>query len=449
MQTHSPATPFGRRPASLGLITSEIAVRRAVDQTRDAGSNQPRAVNKWHVFRALTEIRSRLALSDRTLGLLNALLTFHPETVLSLPQPAAEGVDEDGSCELVVFPSNRQLALRAHGMAEKTIRNHLSALVGAGLIIRRDSPNGKRYARQHRGGEGFSDAFGFDLTPLVARAAEFETLAETVREEEQRQRVLRERITLHRRDIAKFIALAAEEGLAGPWEALRQRFLALLTPLRQLRGADEIGPIEGALRDIRQEAAKALESWVIASENAGNDGIDGRQQSNSKTQQSSNLELTSKEEAATSEASAGERGGIETKSLPLPMIVSACPDIRDYGPGGSIDGWGDFDEAVRLVRPMIGISPDAWEQAREAFGARAAAVAVATILQRSIHSSEAMADAAGRMTVNGSPAIQSPGGYLRALTAKAAAGGFSLWPIVMALLGQRHKQRRRISREGQ
>ena len=40
-------------------------------------------------------------------------------------------------------------------------------------IVRRDSPNGKRYARKGRGGE-IKLAFGFDLAPLVVRADEFE-----------------------------------------------------------------------------------------------------------------------------------------------------------------------------------------------------------------------------------------------------------------------------------
>ncbi|MGZ2845964.1 plasmid replication protein RepC, partial [Pseudomonas aeruginosa] len=81
-----------------------------------------------------------------------------------------------GEDDLVVFPSNQQLALRAHGMPASTLRRHLAALVDAGLIIRRDSPNGKRYARKGRGGE-IELAFGFELSPLVVRAEEFEILA--------------------------------------------------------------------------------------------------------------------------------------------------------------------------------------------------------------------------------------------------------------------------------
>ena len=99
-----------------------------------------RVVHKWRVFRTICTARPMLGVSERALSVLNALLTFHPETTLT------------GEA-LTVFPSNEQLSLRAHGMPASTLRRHLAVLVDAGLVIRRDSPNGKRYARKGRGGE--------------------------------------------------------------------------------------------------------------------------------------------------------------------------------------------------------------------------------------------------------------------------------------------------------
>ncbi|MGL4438020.1 MAG: helix-turn-helix domain-containing protein, partial [Bosea sp. (in: a-proteobacteria)] len=89
METYISTTPFGRRPAKLGQIAAQLQVRRAVADAGKPGSNIPAAVNKWHVFRTLTEIRERLGVSDRSLSVLNALLSFHPETALSLPKPRA------------------------------------------------------------------------------------------------------------------------------------------------------------------------------------------------------------------------------------------------------------------------------------------------------------------------------------------------------------------------
>ncbi len=146
METHNPTTPFGRRPLKLAHVASQAAAKVRPPE---------KFAHKWNVFRAICAARARLAVSERALAVLDALLTFHPETVLA---------GED----LVVFPSNRQLSLRAHGMAPATLRRHLAVLVDAGLIVRRDSPNGKRYARKDGAGE-IEIAFGFDLSPLVAR----------------------------------------------------------------------------------------------------------------------------------------------------------------------------------------------------------------------------------------------------------------------------------------
>lgn len=79
----------------------------------------------------------------------------------------------------MVFPSNNQLSLRAHGIAGTTLRRHFAVLVDAGLIERRDSPNGKRYAHRGRGGE-IEAAVGFSLAPLLARASELASLAQQV-----------------------------------------------------------------------------------------------------------------------------------------------------------------------------------------------------------------------------------------------------------------------------
>src|SRR5271167_2719370 len=125
MQPHSSTTPFGRRSLTLAHVANQAGAKARPPE---------KAVHKWQVFRAICTAKVRVGASERALAVLDALLSFHPETALS---------GED----LIVFPSNRQLSLRAHGMAPATLRRHLAVLVDGGLIIRRDSPNGKRYAR--------------------------------------------------------------------------------------------------------------------------------------------------------------------------------------------------------------------------------------------------------------------------------------------------------------
>ena len=110
------------------------------------------------------------------------------------------------------------------------------------------------------------------------------------------------------------------------------------------------------------------------------------------------------------------------KTYPLGMVLSACPDIVDYAKGG-IANWRDFLATAAVVRPMLGISPSAWEEAQMVMGDTQAAIVIACLLQRS-------------------SAIQSAGGYLRELTRKAGAGEFSLGPVLMAQINARTRERR-------
>ena len=124
------------------------------------GNPEGKAVDKWQVYRDLCEGKSIVGVGDRALAVLNALLSFYPDSELS-------GGERPGR-----VPVERAAVAQAHGMADATLRRHLAALVDCGLIIRRDSPNGKRYARKDRGGD-IEEAFGFSLAPLLARADEF------------------------------------------------------------------------------------------------------------------------------------------------------------------------------------------------------------------------------------------------------------------------------------
>ncbi|MGR3469050.1 MAG: replication initiation protein RepC [Shimia sp.] len=111
--------------------------------------------DKWALLDAVTEGAALLGVSHRAVNVLRALLSFHPKRVLPL-----------GLGEAIVFPSNATLGSRLGGMPESTLRRHLSALITAGLIVRRDSPNRKRYRRRSS-----AEAYGFDIGQLALSAA--------------------------------------------------------------------------------------------------------------------------------------------------------------------------------------------------------------------------------------------------------------------------------------
>ncbi|RCS22615.1 replication initiation protein RepC [Phyllobacterium salinisoli] len=391
MEISRVTTPFGRRSMSFALMASQM-------KTQDIPEGK--ITDKWRIYRWLCEAKEAIGVSDRSLAVLNALLTFYPETELS---------QKHG---LVVFPSNAQLALRAHGMADTTLRRHLAALVDCGLIIRRDSPNGKRYARRGKGGS-VDEAFGFSLAPLLARTEEFERAAEKVRAEIRGLRLARQRITLHRRDIQKLIEAAQREGCSGHWDVLWKRFRSIVETIPRRAVLADLEPIEAQLAALREELDKLLEFHVNARETSGNESHNGWQQSNSDT------EIIIEPESGLGKGlkkNTDERLPIAAppRTYPLGMVLRACPEIADYAIEG-INSWRDLMTTAGHVKAYLGISHAAYESAAEILGQENAAVVIACMLQRAQN-------------------IKSAGGYLRALTQKARAGEFTIGPMIMAAL---------------
>jgi replication initiation protein RepC len=377
---------------TLGMVASQVLAREYPED---------KPAHKWKVFRTITECREDLGISDRALSVLNALLTCLPEIAMT------------AGPDLTVFPSNAQLSLRTHGMPETTLRRHLRALVDAQLIIRKDSPNGKRYARRGEGG-GIEHAYGFDLTPVVARAEEFERLAAETRRRRQAAALARERITILRRDIAKMIATGLEEGIRGDWQGFHASFVRLSGRLPRVVTPELLEPLAGDLHALAVEIGNVLESHVKTQNLTGNDAHFGAHHQNSKTD--SNIEF---EPSLRNKPGAGF-GPIQQTlrppqtGFPLGMILKACPDIAMYDRNG-IANWRDLITTAGVVRGALGISPSAWEEACDVMGDTDAAVTIAAILQRAAE-------------------INSPGGYLRGLTQKARGRQFSIGPMIMALL---------------
>jgi replication initiation protein RepC len=428
MHTRVSTTPFGRRPLSLAMVATQAAARAT-----EPGA----AVHKWLVYRAVCEAKVALGIGDRALAVLNALLTFHPETVLTAAAAKTDDGERQQARGLVVFPSNDQLSLRAHGMAPATLRRHLAVLVHCGLLIRRDSPNGKRYARKGQGG-AIETAFGFDLTPLVARAAEFERLAEAARAERRDYLVVRERITLVRRDIAKMVATGVEEAVSGDWRGFQQAYSALARSIPRTATKAELEPLLAALEVLAEEIRIVLETHINSQNPSANESQTERHIQNSNTNP---LEFepalqTSRRSGEAPRESPGrpkaeplrEKQTARTaqrRQFPLGMVLEACPDVSHYARHG-ISSWRDLVVVAELIRSVLGVSPSAWEDACSILGEEDAAIVVAAILQRA-------------------EAIKSPGGYLRNLTARARAGEFSVGPVLMSLLRKRTTMQRNAS----
>ena len=395
MQTHISTTPFGRRPMTLGQMASQVTAKSIPEGA---------TVEKWKAFRSIREARDLLGATDRSLAILNALLSFHRDSELS------------GDGTLIVWPSNEQLMARANGMPPTTLRRHLAVLVDCGLIIRRDSPNGKRFARKGRGGE-VEQAYGFDLSPIVARAEEFEQLAEAVQAEKKAFKVSKERLTLLRRDVVKMIDAGIEEGVPGNWGRIGQIYQEIIARLPRTAPRQVVESLCDELQELWTEVHEILKLFTKTQNMDTNESQYGRHIQNSKPDSIFESEHGAREqnEAGGNAQENDNLRSLPKRELPLGIVLDACPDLVDLAQGGRIRHWSDFLAAVEVARPMLGVSPSAWREACDAMGEVQAAITLAAILQRSDQ-------------------INSAGGYLRSLTEKAREGHFSTWPMVMALL---------------
>ncbi|MFT6024941.1 MAG: replication initiation protein RepC [Ascidiaceihabitans sp.] len=390
---HISTTPFGQRAVSAGLLATQALAQKAPALP---------SIDKYSVLDDLRDARMYFGLSDRDLAVLAALLSFLPSRQVS--QDVAT----------LVYPSNRVLSERAHGMAESTLRRHLAHLVNAGVILRHDSPNGKRYAARNYQGEVVR-AFGFDLRPLLVRAAEIAHKAGEAREMAFAHKRLREDVVLRLRDACKLIEYGIDTEPDKDWEDL----ILLSTGLRKsLRRVLDIAVLETML----SETVSMLRVIHVLLRQSNTIEMSGSDVQNERHYQNSNKEHSDLESCAEGRASVerpapntGEDYVAPTEpNLPLGLVLKACPDILPYAKD-EIHHWHQLIATASTVRGMMGISPHAWQQAQDTMGPAVAAITCAAILQR-------VSD------------IRSPGGYLRALTLRCETQGFSPGPMIMALL---------------
>lgn len=415
---------------SLGMLASQ-----QLATTIEPGTTR----NKWKLFRAVCEARAALGVSDRALTVLDALLTFYPGDEMS----------EDRG--LIVFPSNAQLSIRARGMTAATLRRHLAVLVDTGLIFRKDSANGKRYARRGRAGE-VEEAFGFSLAPLLARAAEIEALAAQAVADRERLRITKQHLTICRRDIGKLLAAAIDEGVRGEWEQIALMYREMTSRIPRMPTIENLHSSLDEMELLREEIINQLNANAKTAKMHSKESQNERHIQNSNPESSFDLEprfemkLNAKlvgdtgrlsvllaDQKRISDSAGRERGGDrhdgetrELKSFPLGMVLRACPDISDYGPGGNITNWRDLMSAAVAVRSMLGVSPSAYQEACAVMGQENAATVMACILEREGH-------------------IQSAGGYLRDLTRRTEKGEFAIGPMLMSLYRANSSVNRRAS----
>jgi replication initiation protein RepC len=176
--------------------------------------------------------------------------------------------------------------------------------------------------------------------------------------------------------------------------------------------------IAAELDDLWQQIRDVLESFVESTNLNANESQTERhiQNSNPEAKKESESGLGKKEEESGSVGETDNVRSLPKRELPLGIVLDACPNMLWLAKGGSgIRNWREFLAVAETARPVLGVSPSAWEDAKVAMGEQQAAITLAAIYQRSDQ-------------------IKSAGGYLRNLAERAREGKFSAWPMIMALL---------------
>ncbi len=353
--TYTPKSFFGRPVA---------AARRDIAQPVDAITS----VDKWHILDALTDARTALGLSHSDLAVLGAVLSFHPTREIGV-RPTA-----------IVFASNKALSGRLNGMPDSTMRRHLTRLIAAGIVSRQDSPNGKRYVRRNRDGS-VARAFGFDLTPLVTRASEFNATAEQARQDMADLASLRETVSLMRRDLEALSTDTHTDLLDAARVELRRK------------------PDRARLSALKDQMQTAITLAIPDTPT--------EEMSTKTVQNEQHYQKTDKEPSDLKEAEKKERTPqAKPQKITVQRVVQTCPTIQTYFPQ-EIKSWHQLEENAVKIAPMIGVGNDVMLALHGALGGQQAAVAILCVLERLA-------------------TIANPAGYLRKLARKAGAGEFNL-----------------------
>ncbi|WP_353338142.1 plasmid replication protein RepC [Pseudooceanicola nitratireducens] len=378
-------TPFGARPVTACLMEN---------QARGRAPAQISSVDKYQVLNAVGLIARDLGLSDRNIAVLQVLLSFHPDRDL-----------KDGAA-MVVFASNASLSERAHGMPESTLRRHLSALVQAGLILRHDSPNGKRYARRGAGGQ-ITRAFGFDLTPLLTRAPEILERANIEIARREQIKALREEVSLMLRDASKLIEYALHSGIETNLDEVDDRTRLARQVLRRKLSYHQLREMRDQMEILINDIHARLGTQITTDPEAENT-VDIYVKTETKTAKLSGNPAQNERHYQRS-----DKDILDKKVPDLGMVLTSCPDVTAYF-GRPVRDWSDYLYAICSVAPMVGIDAQNWAKACQSMGPENAAATVAVLVQKISE-------------------IANPGAYFRTLAQKAGEGDFSPLPLLTAL----------------
>lgn len=419
--------PNGLRRLSLAMLATGKIAEDFKGTTDGQGATRP-----GQVLAAFKGAAPHLGFSPRVVHAVDWLFTF------TQPQDWVEG------SRPVVWPSAalQREALGIGVTQAKTINRHLTEL---GLVTMKDSPNGKRYGRRDRQGR-LVEAYGFDLSPLFTRMAEFQLVAAQGRELRERLRHLRRRTTIARNGLLQILDTASEQGLSDTtWANLEREGRALARSLRTVERVEEMEIGVASLERRQLEARERLEMQLAAAAPPAPKAVDSDPKGPENRPHIYNYKTPSNLLEDTVVAYEGSKSGVvradlQTSDPVLPIerqkgqevqaertdngtvlrikpdeLVRLAPRLKPYLRTAS-PSWPDVVEAADWLRHDLRVSKPLWGDACLAMGREQAAIALAIV----------SAKPEGHFTT-------SPGSYFHGMVKRAQSGQLNLARTVWGL----------------
>ena len=306
----------------------------------------------------------------------------------------------------IVWPS-ASMQQEALGLSPTRVKAINRALIEAGLITMKDSPNGKRYGVRDRAGR-ITEAYGFDLSPIAARHAEFVGLAEAARAERAEMGRLRRRATIARNGITQILETAAEYGIQGEdWVSLARDARNLAMALRRVERPEEmVVGVESLER--RQRAARERLEILLSVVTAGpSEAVDSdpKGPENRPHQYTYKPNLYPEPDTVMAPEACESLAGSAVPAQATPERLASPQETKPAMPA-RIDGtvlrlstdelvrlaprlrgslatpspaWPDVVDAADWLRGELGVSKPLWGEACLAMGREEAAIAVAIV----------------------------------------------------------------------
>ena len=400
-------SPTGFRRLTPGLLKA--------DRTAESFAGLPDGVTvHGQLLAAFKAAAPRLGLSPRLVHAIDWLFRF------TMPQDWGRGGRP------IVWPS-ASLQQEALGLSPTRTKAINRAMIETGLITMKDSPNGKRYGKRDAKGQ-IVEAYGFDLSPIATRHAEFTRLAAEAKAEREEMRRLRRRATIARKSIIQILETVAEYGFQGDgWLTLRRETRDIAQALRKVERPEEMALGVASLERRQVSARERLEFLLAevaakASESVNPDPL-GAENGPHQYTYKPNLNPEQDTVIAREESSSAQGEAVEPQSTPVrpeppeksrvlklapDELVKLAPRLKSYlrGPDPT---WPEVVDAAAFLRSDLDVSKSLWGEACLAMGREKAAIAIAIVSTK---------DPAHFRT--------TPGGYFHGMVTKAKAGHLNL-----------------------